>query len=130
MAFSSVHDCSPLGFVLKENSLPYKALRTDLFSDLHLEMVMQSLELSFKIFPLSSLLVNNVLDSVPLQLYMAVNALKHNRLVLLPEVRESYSGGSSKESSVLQLYLIPPSQHGILISLQTFLTDLLIPLKN
>lgn len=59
-------------------------------------MVMQSIELSFKLFPLSSLLVNNVLDSVPLQLYIAVNALKNSKLVLLPKVRESYSVGIIK----------------------------------
>lgn len=39
---------------------------------------MQNLKLPFKIFLLPSLLVNNILDSVPLQIYMAVNTLKKN----------------------------------------------------
>jgi len=48
-------------------------------------MLMQDTELPFYLFPLSSLLVNNVLDSVPLQFYMAVNTLKNNMLVPLQE---------------------------------------------
>lgn len=49
-------------------------------------MLIQNVKLSFMLFPLSSLLVNNVLDLVPLQVFMVVNALKSNRLVPLPEV--------------------------------------------
>lgn len=72
---------SPYGRpVLRSSSLDGNAEHRDVIQD----------------FPLSSLLLNNVLDSVPLQLCMAVSALKNNTLVLLPEVRESYSGGIIK----------------------------------
>lgn len=53
------------------------------------------------------MLVNNALDSVPLQLYMAVNALKNNSLVLLPEVRDSSSGGIIKGINCVRVMSYP-----------------------
>lgn len=92
-------------------------------------MVMQSLELSFKLFPLSSLLVNNVLDSVPLQLYMAINALNNNRLVLLPEVRESYSGGYQTNQVCYSYILSLPPNMGSWFLCKHFLQICLSPWK-
>lgn len=92
----------------------FKALIIDLFPDLHLQTLKQHVELPFKLFPLTFLLVNNIVDSVLSQFHMAVNAPKNNRLVSLPEVDEVR--GWSKELNVLKLYLTPPSQFLFLIS--------------
>lgn len=83
--------------------------------DLHLYMLMQNLKLPFKLFLLPSLLVNNILESVPLQIYMAVNTLKKNQqnrsLVPPPQTttRQSYNARIVKGfKCVMTILSLPP----------------------